>query len=94
MKNTDEIKRKNNISGRKHLFSLRKQISRLIFALCVLVSAAWFTILAVNIVSYQRENDKKRLNALEEYAEALDNNIIQLNDVVGNIFPQMLHLTA
>lgn len=71
---------------KKKLISLRRQIMGLSFWFCVIIAVAWFIGLAANIRSFQKEQDEKRFRVLNEYAEVLDNSIVQLNEVVGNIF--------
>lgn len=78
--------RRKKENGSKKLISLRKQIIGICFWFCVITGVAWFVILFANIRSYQNEQDEIRLKRLEEYAEILDDSIIQLNEVLGNIF--------
>lgn len=74
------------INGETKLISLRKQICGLIFWLCMIIAIVWFIGLIANIRSFQNLQDEKRMAALKEYADALDNSIVLTSDVVGNIF--------
>lgn len=68
------------------MFSLKTQISRfLITGLCavVLMMAA---LLAVLIQQYQNKQDERRVTELIAYAQTLNENIIQLNDVLGSVY--------
>lgn len=72
--------------GKKKLISLRRQILGLTFWFCVIIAVAWFIGLGASIRTFQQKENEKRMNDLGEYAAVLDNSIVQLNDVIGNIF--------
>lgn len=78
----DKKKRKN----KTNLISLRKQIMGIIFWFCVILAVVWIVGMMVSIQSYQKKQEEERMLALQEYAEKLDDSIMQLNDAVGNIF--------
>lgn len=71
---------------RKKMISLRNQIRGICVCFSLLIGAAWFVMLFAGISSYQGKQDEKRLALLAEHAEVLDDSIIQLNQVTGDIF--------
>lgn len=81
-----EKKEKRKNGTKRKLISLRRQIMGVVFWFCVLIAAVWFIGLGSSIHSFQQKENERRMKALEEYASVLDNSIVQLNDVIGNIF--------
>lgn len=86
MQNATDVRVQNDKTEPLKLFSLRKQISGFFFCFFSVVLILWIVLMAVSIRSYQTGQDEKRLNDLAAYAQVLDDNIMQLNDVIGSIY--------
>ena len=79
---------------RKHMFSLKKQIVRVSWLLIITVILFLLTFLFCSIYSFQNKNRVKRMEAMAQYAEVLDNNQAQLRNVIGEIYTQNSYFNA
>lgn len=68
------------------MFGLKRQIFNFlaVFIMAILLLLGIF--LVTKISSFQRDQNQKRMNDLKIYAEALEGNIRQLNDIVGSVY--------
>ncbi len=71
---------------KQRMFSLKTQISRvLITGLCAVI-LMMIVFLTVLVQQYQNSQDEKRLTELTAYASTLNENIVQINDVLGSVY--------
>lgn len=68
------------------MFRLKQQIFSFLAVFIVIVLLLLGIFLAIMIRYYQRNQNQVRLSELKTYAETVDGNISQLNDVVGSIY--------
>lgn len=68
------------------MFGLKRQIFNFlaVFIMAILLLLGIF--LVTKISSFQRDQNQKRMNDLKIYAETLEGNIRQLNDIVGSVY--------
>lgn len=86
MTNTSAVTDQSEDNKSYKLFSLKQQISRILLSIIIIIMLLLATLLAAMIRYYQSEQNKRRLNDLAVYAETMDNDIIQLNNIVGTIY--------
>lgn len=82
---TTEEKNTKSVSSEK-MFSLKKSISVFISMFLIIILLLFSVILFAMVIQYQTHQNEKRMNDLAAYAQKVDENLVQLNDIVGEIY--------
>lgn len=82
---TSDEKNTKSMSSEK-MFSLKKSISVFVSIFLVIILLLFSVILFTMIIQYQTQQNDKRMNDLVAYAQTVDENLVQLNDVVGELY--------
>lgn len=70
----------------RKMFSLKKGISRIVAAFIGIVLMVILVVLVTMVIHYQIQQNDRRMDEVTAYAQKLDENLVQMNAIVGDIY--------